>query len=129
MAKKKLRFKKDSLPSGCNPDGSEICDSKPTELRAKMVAPVTMRQKMQSLWKEFNLKQKEAMEFETIEDAADFDVDNDVMPASGYETEGEFVHVYDALPDDIKELGEANMEPEAESKAQSAEADKGEDNG
>jgi hypothetical protein len=112
---KKLRHKKCSLPSGCNPDGSEIVDSKPTEIRAKAMAPVTMRQKMRQLWKEFDLKKMESNEFETLEDAGDFNVDNDQQKLSGYETDADLVHVLEALSDDIKELaGKASkVEPKA----------------
>jgi hypothetical protein len=113
---KKLRFPKKGLPTGCHPNGSEIVDPKPTELRAKAIAPATMRQKMQQLWKEFDAKKAESKEFESLEDAGDFDVENDKLPLSGYETDADLVHVLDALGDDIKELAAkaANVEPKAE---------------
>lgn len=88
MKEKKLRFKKEDRCKGINSDGSEVCDSKPTELRAQLNAPVTMRQKMRNLWQEFRIKEQESNEFESIIDASDFDVDNDVMPSSPYESEG-----------------------------------------
>lgn len=100
---KKIRFKKESLCSGLKSDGSEICDSKPTELHMKMTAPVTMRQKMKSLWKEFQLKQEESGQMESLEDAGDFDVNNDEFPKSPYETEGELKHALQYVDEDIKE--------------------------
>lgn len=100
---KKLRFKKDSLCSGLKSDGSEICDSKPTALRAKAMAPVTMRQKMKQLWSDFNVRQDEANSIETIQDAADFDVSNDEFPSSPYENEGSLKHVLEYVDEDIKE--------------------------
>jgi hypothetical protein len=104
MAKiKKIRFKKDSLPSGLNKDGSEICDSKPTELHSKMHAPVTLRQKMKSLWKDFQQREQEANEIETIQDAADFEVSNEDMLVSQYEHSGSLKHVLDYIDDDLKE--------------------------
>ena len=46
---KKVRFKK-CKADVCHKDGSEKLSSKPTELRAKINAPVTLRQKMSNLF-------------------------------------------------------------------------------
>lgn len=84
---KKLRFPKPLKNQEVRQDGSEIIDPKPTELRQRSEAPMTMRQKMHQMWKEFDLKNRESNEFESLQDAGDFDVDSDPMPLSGYETE------------------------------------------
>jgi hypothetical protein len=99
---KKLRFPKAKRNLGINADGSEICDSKPTELRASMQAPVTMRQKMRQLWAEFREKEMESEQMESIQDAADFDVSNDDFLSSEYEVEGSLKHVLDYVDEEVK---------------------------
>ena len=91
---RKLRFKK-SKKININKDGSEAVSSKPTELRAKINSPVTLRQKMTSMWKEFQIKEQERNEIETIIDAQDFDVSNDSQPVSPYEVENELADQLD----------------------------------
>lgn len=113
--KKKLRFPKKSLPTGLDKCGAEICDSKPTELRAKIIAPVTLRQKMKELWKDFSHRQEEANSIESIQDAADFDVSNDDFPISQYETEGSLKHVLDYVDEEVKAAVSAQQELDAES--------------
>jgi hypothetical protein len=100
---KKCRFKKEKKDAFLNEDGSEICDSKPTKLRQKVMAPVTMRQKMKQMWKDFAVREAERESIESIEDAADFDVSNDDFPRSQYETEGSLKHVLEYVDEDIKE--------------------------
>lgn len=84
---KKVRFKKEKVIN-INKDGSEKISSKPTKIHGK-TAPVSLRQKMKSLWAEFNEKQKDASEVESIADAQDFDVSNDAELKSPYEVDGE----------------------------------------
>lgn len=100
MAKK---IKKPRHPKACrlgavNPDGSEKLCSKPTELRAKIIAPISLRQKMQSLWKEFREKEINDNELETIQDSQDFDIESNQLPRTPYETEGELDY-NELLPD------------------------------
>lgn len=86
---KKCRFKKQCRLGDIKKDGSENISSKPTELRAKIIAPVTLRQKMNSMWKEFREKEEANLQIESLQDAQDFDVDNDVFPRSQYEVDHE----------------------------------------
>lgn len=89
---KKIRFKKSKEKDlGLNNDGSEKLSSKPTELRAKLNNPVSLRQKMKNLWTEFNEKQKDFAEQETLADSQDFDVENDSFGSSPYEVEGDLI--------------------------------------
>lgn len=112
---KKLRFPKKGLPSGLNKDGSEIVDSKPTELRASMEAPVTMRQKMRQLWEEFRVKEEEAQQQESISDAADFDVDNDEFCKSPYENEGSLSDAISQAPEEVEaDASGANQQAQSE---------------
>lgn len=113
---KKLRFPKVKKEKILNPDGSEFVSSKPTELRAKIIAPVTLRSKMQQMWKEFREKEEENNSEETLADSQDFDVNNDEFIQSPYEVEGDLLEKYDQ---DLQSHLEANppqadkSEPEA----------------
>jgi hypothetical protein len=89
MSKKKLRFPKENRLGHLNKDGSEKLCSKPTELRASIVAPLTLRQKMQSMWKELREKDEFQNSVESLADAQDFDIDNSKYIGSPYEVEGE----------------------------------------
>jgi hypothetical protein len=115
MSKKKLRFPKADR-SVCHKDGSEKICSKPTELRAKLNAPVTLRQKMQSLWKEFREREEDFRSQESIQDAQDFDIDEGNLPPTPYECEGEMVdhleldETVGTLPADNTNEGETNAE-------------------
>lgn len=110
--KKKLRFPKVERRY-CNKDGSEIVDSKPTEIHAK-VNPVTLRDKMRSLWSEFRLKEQESGEFESIADAQDFDVERDVEPRSQYECEGDLLdHVDEVQLEQQPEQGDGDVEKDS----------------
>jgi hypothetical protein len=113
---KKLRFKKEKKIN-IKKDGSEAVSSKPTELRAKLSSPVTLRQKMTSMWKEFQFKEKERQEIETIADASDFDISNETEQLSGYEVDSE---LSDAL--NFAEEAEAQFKLEESAPDSSAEA-------
>jgi hypothetical protein len=117
MAKKKVRFKKACRLGSLKSDGAEVCDSKPTELRMALNAPVTMRQKMRSLWEEFRLKEEEKNAIETIEDSMDFNVSNDDFPSSPYESEGSIHDALDALEmennSSLQAESEQSEQPEA----------------
>ena len=89
MAKKKLRFPKADRLQHLKADGCENVSDKPTEIAARNLAPVSLREKMSNLWKEFREKEQEANQFESIIDAQDFDVSNDVQQKSGYEVDHE----------------------------------------
>lgn len=84
---KKVRFKKEKVIN-INKDGSEKISGKPTKIHGKS-APVSLRQKMKSLWQEFNEKQKDSSEIESIADAQDFDVSREEELRSPYEVDGE----------------------------------------
>ena len=89
---KKIRFQKSKEKDlGLNKDGSEKLSSKPTELRANLNNPVSLRQKMKNLWMEFNQKQSDFAEQESLADSQDFDVENDVFGSSPYEVEGDLM--------------------------------------
>jgi hypothetical protein len=127
---KKPRFPKKSICNGLNKDGSEVCDSKPTELRAAMAAPVTMKQKMRALWKEFRVKEQEAGEYESMADAQDFDVSNDDFPSSPYESEVDLADVLEsavsAANNDIQADGGAEGNNEVIHKEVNNDVNKGE---
>ena len=81
--KKKSRFaKKCRIKGSINPDGSEIVDGKPTKLHATIQAPATLRQKMRQYWQEFREREIHDNSYETLQDAEDFDIDNDAPSRS-----------------------------------------------
>jgi hypothetical protein len=122
--KKKVRFKKEKhVP--CHKDGSEVICSKPTELRAKIIAPVTLRQKMQNLWSEFREKESERNSFESISDAQDFDVNDDEFPSSPYEVDGELLDSMEAEQMYLNQQAEA-IEKQSEAPAAAGEEKQGE---
>jgi hypothetical protein len=117
MAKKKLRFPKADR-SVCHKDGSEKICSKPTELRAKIMAPVTLRDKMRGMWKEFREKEIRDNEYETLSDSQDFNVENDLPPRSPYEVEGELSDVLEQQEVDASaQLSETSGAPAAPEKS------------
>jgi hypothetical protein len=116
MKNKKVRFPKKSLCSGLKPDGSEICDPKPSELRVEMSAPVTMRQKMRQLWEEFRIKDDMAREVESLADAADFDVSNDENLSSPYESEGSLDDAINQAPEELPQVPEKEEASQPEAK-------------
>ena len=121
MAKKKIkkpRFPKAKKPCLIKEDGSENLCSKPTELRAKISAPVTLRQKMRSMWKEFKEQEDLAKQEETFADSQDFDVDNDAFPKSAYEVEGDLLDQYDQ---DLHSALEANEAEPSKANGESVE--------
>lgn len=89
MAKKKLRFPKKDRLGHLKRDGSENVSSKPTELRAKINNPVSLREKMKQMWSEFRENEDRNNQFESNEDAQDFNVSNDEFPSSPYEISDE----------------------------------------
>ena len=123
---KKLRHKKECRKGCINADGSENISSKPTELRAKLIAPVTLRQKMQSLWAEFRQREEENSQLESIQDAQDFDVDADVQLKSPYESEGELLDNVDAIAQQ-SETPAAKSEDKKLDKKEDKDGKKGED--
>lgn len=108
MAKKKvkIRFPKEKKPCLVKDDGSENLCSKPTELRAKIIAPVTLRQKMRQMWSEFKEQDELNNSQETLADSQDFDVDNDAFPKSAYEVEGDLLAQHEM---DLQSSLEANQ--------------------
>jgi hypothetical protein len=92
---KKLRFKKACRLGHLKKDGSENLCSKPTELRANFTAPKTLRQKIRDGWKEFREQELENSSEETLEDAQDFNISNEIAPSSPYEVEGEMGDLLD----------------------------------
>jgi hypothetical protein len=85
---KKTRFKKEK-ECYTNKDGSEKLCSKPLSVKGKINAPKTLREKMKELWTEFRVKEEEYSSIESIADAQDFDMDDDSLPRTPYESEGE----------------------------------------
>lgn len=119
----KTRFEKKSRKDWVKKDGSEAVSSKPSELRAKIIAPTTLRQKMNNLWNEFRMKEAERDSVESLADAVDFDVDNDEFLKSPYESEGSFYDTIDESRDDISSL--TRQESPSGDKADAVGADKG----
>ena len=105
---KSVRFKKEKV-SRIKKDGSEKLSSKPTELRAKLNAPVTLREKMKSLWSEFRVKEEEKNSSESLLDASDFELDDGNLPRTPYECEGNLADsLYDSLQDNIDSYQQKN---------------------
>jgi hypothetical protein len=115
MAKKKLRFPKADRLGHIKKDGSENVSSKPTELRAKIQAPVSLREKMKSLWAEFREKEIADSEQESNADAQDFDVSNDDFPSSPYEIAEnleDLIGIAESQLSDLKEeLSQEQVQP------------------
>jgi hypothetical protein len=107
---KKQRFKK-VKECVVKKDGSENLCSKPTEIRSRIAAPVTLREKMKKLWEEFRIKEEENAAIESLIDAQDFSVEGDDLPSTPYETEGE---IMDYLADPEAEYVETEEETKEE---------------
>jgi hypothetical protein len=108
--KKKLRYPKKNRKQFLDKNGAEVHTSKPTKIHSKIKAPMTLRTKMTQMWKEFAIKQEETNSEETLQDASDFDVENDVFPTSPYEVEESTSSYFDRK--------EAELASEAEAQAQ-----------
>jgi hypothetical protein len=111
---KKLRFpKKCRLKDVVDlKTGSELVSDKPTQLRATLVKPATLREKMTTLWKEMRERQEYEDSEETLADAQDFDVSNEEIWHSPYECEGE-VHELMEQQEELENYNKQKLEMEA----------------
>jgi hypothetical protein len=105
--------KKTRFPKKCrvkiNKDGSENICTKPLSIRTKISQPRTMREKMITMWKEFSDLNQHSTSIETIADSLDFDVDNDPLPSSPYESEGNMLDHLEAQQFEITEQPKENV--------------------